>query len=173
MTTFKKFDGTEVTDISKYVIDYTSKNHVLDVTVGTDSKQRKYSTCYISVICLHTQNGTHVIYSKENTPKVKDLFTRLWGEVERSKNIADVLKPAVDAIDTPRPDFIVHVDINPLENAGSNIAHQAAVGYITGVGYKVEAKPNAAAATCAADKLLQHTSARKTHRRTRVRERAK
>ncbi len=37
------------------------------------------------------RNGAQVIYRRERAPKVNDLWTRLWGEVERSLAVALLL----------------------------------------------------------------------------------
>ncbi len=53
-------------------------------------------------------------------------------------------------------DFEVHIDVNPDESYGSNVAYCAAKGMIWGVvGVEPVCKPDAWAASCVADKYTK------------------
>lgn len=83
-----------------------------------------------------------VIDSVKNKP-----FNRLWKEAERVVSLYEELKDVLDG-----REFELHIDINPIKGTGSNVAHDAAVGYILGVtGIKPKVKPEAFAASKAAD----------------------
>lgn len=57
----------------------------------------------------------------------------------------------------------IHLDINKDERHGSNVAHSAAVGYVTGVtGLPVKSKPEAWAATHVADHGVRGKFSRQT-----------
>ena len=48
----------------------------------------------------------------------------------------------------------LHLDLNPDESFGSNVAHQAASGFVLGItGMEAECKPNAWSASFAADRV--------------------
>ena len=50
----------------------------------------------------------------------------------------------------------LHIDVNPNKEAGSNIVHNAAVGYIKGMtGLDCKVKPDAWAASCVADHFVK------------------
>jgi predicted RNase H-related nuclease YkuK (DUF458 family) len=57
----------------------------LEVHVGCDSQNYKRHTVYATTVVFDIPgNGAHVIYRKEKVPKINDLWTKLWGETERS-----------------------------------------------------------------------------------------
>jgi len=70
-------------------------------------------------------------------------------EVGKSVEVAYELAPLLDLYDIP---LEIHADINPDPNHESNKALQQAVGYILGMGYEFKVKPDAWAASSAADK---------------------
>lgn len=161
MEKFRKFDGTKVPNAVEYVIDYLRANPGATVSIGCDSKQHADTTKYVTVICLQRGlKGVHVIYTKEVVPRVRDLFSRLWGEVERSKTLADALIKPIMEYHCYNPSnmasaLTVHLDLNPNAKHKSNPVYTAGIGYIRGCGYNTEAKPAAWAASYVADMLVQ------------------
>jgi predicted RNase H-related nuclease YkuK (DUF458 family) len=155
MNTFRKFDGTQIPDVAAYVTDYIQAHPGAKVTVGTDSKQRKNVTVYVSVICLQeaARGGVHIIFAKDVVPRVNDIFSRLWGEVERSKTVADGLMERFWHAEVVDFQFKIHLDFNADPRHKSNPVYQSGMGYILGLGYIAEAKPAGWAASYAADML--------------------
>ena len=177
---FKQFNGKEIKDISAYVNGWLSDKDDCEIHIGTDSQVKNKHVVYVTVICLRQMGkGVHVIFERELLPinkklvpfkshdfkkapgkrikpKNEDLFMRLWGEIERTKTVADIVSLHLLRNMHPKPVSIkVHLDINPDEKYGSNVAYQAGVGYFLGQDYDVFAKPDAWAASCAADMLCK------------------
>lgn len=153
MNNFRLFGGKEIKNASDYVRDYIKKFPETKIIVGTDSEQYKTYTNYVTVIgMMRPRKGVHIIYKTEKLGKIKDIFTRLWNEVECSRLVADSLEETINT--NPEKKMVtVHIDINNKKNEKSNIVHDSAVGYLKGLGYPVEAKPDGWVATKAADWL--------------------
>ena len=183
MEGFKLFGGTQIEDVGQYVLDYVIKYPDTMVFIGTDSTQLRKQTLYATAVVLyHPGSGAHIIYKRTRLSKVKDLFTRLWKEVELTREVAeyvnstitgtytfewnkDTLREYKNMLRMPSDDelreaniklqseklIFVDLDFNPSENHKSNVVHDAGVGTLKGLGYRVRTKPTAYAATCAAD----------------------
>lgn len=151
---FKFFNGRHLDNAGDYIKKYIDRNPSVKIFVGTDSKQYKGYTKYVTAIgLLKPRKGVHVIYKRNNTKKIKDIFSRLWNEVEYSRQVADYIEENVN--NNGKKIVTVHLDINLDEKAKSNIVHDSAVGYLKGLGYEVETKPNSWAASKAADMLCR------------------
>ena len=70
-------------------------------------------------------------------------------EVGKSVEVAYEVAPLFDLYEIK---LEIHADINPNPEHDSNKALQQAVGYILGMGYEFKIKPDAWAASSAADK---------------------
>ena len=95
---------------------------------------------------VETHIGTDYIYCKETFPPIKDDWSRLWLETERTMQIAEVLSK-----EFPGLRFEIDMDYNEDEYYMSNKLVSAAKGWATSHGYKVNIKPNKQIATRAAD----------------------
>lgn len=156
MKTFRKFDGAYIDDVSEYVVSYLNANPLAELMIGCDSKQGKETTTYALAIGFYTPgNGAHVIYQRETVPRIRDLFTRLWGEVERSKDVAEELTKTIFKDCKRSVKISVHLDVNKDAKYKSNSVYQASLGYIKGFGYDVQAKPTAYLASYTADLLCK------------------
>ena len=96
MKEFKLFGGKIIEDVGQYAIDYIKKNAVdhseIIIYIGTDSKQLRKHTMYATAIAFyHVGKGAHIIFNRTKIPKVKDLFTRLYNEVEMTRRTAEAL----------------------------------------------------------------------------------
>jgi len=150
MINFKFFNGNIISDYKTYVNDYIKMYPETTIIVGTDSEQYRNNTTYVTVIgLLRPRKGVHIIYTKERVKKIKDIFTRLWNEIEYSRTIADDLSKSLIKTDP----ITVHIDINNNKKEKSNMVHDSAMGYLKSLGYNVESKPNSWAASKAADML--------------------
>lgn len=147
MNKFKKVNGEIIEDIKEYINNYIVEYPDVELYIGTDSEQNRTYTTYVTVIgLLRPRKGVHIIFKKIKVKKIKDIFSRLWNEVEYSKIIAEDLKDI-------NKNITVHIDINNDNREKSNMVHDSAVGYLKGLGYMVESKPNSWLASKAADKL--------------------
>ena len=132
---FKFYNGGFIEDVESYIKAYISEYPDVEVYLGTDSAKAGSAseqplTVFVTTICFrHPGNGVHYIYSKEKRPKIKDLFTKIWSEVERTNEVASFVKPIIG----DRTLFL-DLDINSLKQHGSNIAYAAANGLLLGQG---------------------------------------
>ena len=155
-----KIDKTEITDLAKYVRDYISQYPgEYEIFIGTDSQRvRKRNTVlFAMVICMYRKGkGAHIIYSKHRrTDKMlKDKLMRLRTEVGYSIEIANYLM-SHDVLTNPNI-MTVHIDISPEKKNASNSIYQEAIGWVRGMGYLCEAKPNAPSASYAADWIVKN-----------------
>lgn len=152
---FRFWNGGPISDLESYIRDYIREHPEVEIYVGTDSAKGGQSgedplTIFVTTICFrHPGNGVHYIYSKEKQPRIKDLYNKIWAEVERTNQVARMVKPLIgDRI------LFLDLDINSLERHGSHVAYAAANGFLVGQGYSVRSKPQAWAAH-AADWLLK------------------
>lgn len=146
------YDGRSV-DVLTHVRQVLDSVRDVEVMVGSDSHNRARHTVYSTAIVLRfRKNGAQVLYRRERAPKVTDLWTRLWGEVERSLDVARSLTEA-GRIPVQRIDM----DLNSDQRFGSSRLHTAAVGYIRSHGYEPHTKPDMLIATWAANILCNGT----------------
>lgn len=91
---FKLFGGTYIPNIVDYLKDYIEKDPGVTISVGCDSSQTKMRTFYACTIMLYNtdiRNGAHVVFFRENFPKIKDNFERLHKEALYCHDIAEYL----------------------------------------------------------------------------------
>jgi predicted RNase H-related nuclease YkuK (DUF458 family) len=147
----------------KEFIRSTSKDTV--IYIGTDSerlrrkKKGKRVVRYTSVVICHI-DGKHgarvfgdITYEYVEDANQAKPFNRLWKEAEK---VVQLHEEFLDVLDDRT--YELHIDVSANEDHGSNIVHNAAVGYIkamTGITPKV--KPMAFAASKGADKLYSKT----------------
>lgn len=147
---FKKLTDESKFELAPYVKKYmeTNKDYDIKIYLGCDS-QNKVETTYATTIVFHLEtSGCHVIYKKEKLPVIRDMWTRLWGEVERSVEVALYLRENGIEIDTIDLDY----NVNPIHN--SNKLVSAAVGYVESLGFKARVKPELLPAVYAADDIV-------------------
>jgi predicted RNase H-related nuclease YkuK (DUF458 family) len=140
--------GTQVS-IDDYTNALISDNPNIELYIGTDSQNYSKHTIYVTTLVFrYNKQGAHVIYKKDRVPKITDIWTRLWAELERSTNLALFLKNdcgiAVDQID---------LDYNENPRFASYKLYKAAVGYVESLGFRTKTKPNLLLATSAANVL--------------------
>lgn len=152
---FKFYNGGFIEDVEFYIKEYIKKHPDVEIFIGTDSAKagdahEEPLTVFVTTICFrHPGNGVHYIYSKEKKPRIRDLYNKIWAEVERTNEVAAVVKPLIG-----ERILFLDLDINSLKQHGSNVAYAAANGFLVGQGFSVRSKPQAWAAH-AADWLLK------------------
>ena len=169
---FKKFDGTIIDDVNKYVKEWALKNPYGTVTIGCDSQEFSRYVKYAIVIVMHVKDkydvghGAHVISSaifdkdmktrhgfveKKNGSRDFDtsrLHNKLWKEVELTIQVAKML-------DGCNKKVKIHLDYNSEETEASNALYASGIGYAQGMGYEAFGKPWAYCATHTADALCR------------------
>ena len=79
---FRTQDGERV-NVVQHTLDQLKKWPNLKVYVGTDSQDYSSITRYVTTIVYRYGNtGAHFVYFKEEIPRVRDMFTRLFRESE-------------------------------------------------------------------------------------------
>jgi len=147
---FKKMGDLRKVELGEYSKQMLQNNPDIKIYVGSDSQNYPNKTLYATtVVFRYENNGAHVIFHKEATPVVSDMWTRLWGELQRSIDVAGYLKFECDI-----PIEQIDLDLNSDPDFKSNRVFQAAVGYAQSMGYKAKTKPDLLIATWAANVLV-------------------
>jgi len=137
-------------ELADYAKQMMAENPDLKIYVGSDSQNYSKKTLYATTVVFRFENnGAHVIYHRESTPLVTDMWTRLWGELQRSIDVAGYLK-----FECGLPIEQIDLDLNSDPEFPSNKVFQAAVGYAQSMGYKAKTKPDLLMATWAANVLV-------------------
>lgn len=162
MKTYRNLTTSELIgkDPIDYIADWLSKYPGSKIAIGSDSKYKNKGVLYITCIAMFYPvdesgigRGAHVIYAKERYKGRVELFHRLWTEVEYSQELAVRVTNELGY-----DNLEIHIDLNPSKDFKSNIAYTPAIHTLQGMGYKVCAKPDAPAASCAADLLSNKKS---------------
>jgi predicted RNase H-related nuclease YkuK (DUF458 family) len=144
----------EVNNLGDYIRAFINNRPGIKIYVGTDSQNSRRNTTYATVIVLHINEndsgkGAHVLYSREHLPKLKDRYTRLWGEVERSVEVSNMLRDLGITIKN------IDLDFNEDPRFNSNTVLRSAVGYVEASGFKARWKPHNAFSVRVADSLCK------------------
>jgi len=143
---FKKLDGSKVNPIS-HTLKILQETPYCEIHVGTDSQNHGPLSRYVTAIAYrYGHNGVHYVYNLNSVPRISDIWTKLWGETERSIEIAEYLRNNIPGIT-----INIDMDFNSDENFDSNKLIAASKGWATSLGYKVNVKPDNQIATRAAD----------------------
>jgi predicted RNase H-related nuclease YkuK (DUF458 family) len=135
--------------LADYVRAVLDANPGCEIHVGCDSQNYHNHTIYVTALVFRFPgNGGHVIYRKERVNKINDLWTKLWGELERSIELAEFLRHNLRI--TVKQ---IELDYNSDQHFPSNKLLSAASGYVQSLGYEAKAKPDMLMAAWAADVL--------------------
>jgi predicted RNase H-related nuclease YkuK (DUF458 family) len=149
---FKRLTDRSEIEIADYVRTYVKsvgKDNV-QLYIGCDSQNKGDNTIYATTVVLHIGNtGCHVLYKRETFPRIFDFWARLWGEVERSVEVALHLQQNGIIVDN------IDLDLNADPTTRSNKLVQAAKGYVESLGIKARIKPNILPAISAADNIVK------------------
>ena len=138
---------------------FIRNNPTAKIYLGCDSVRLKNKVKFATVICIH-YGGSHgaKVFGEISYKDIKDAnlskpINRMLAEVslviELYYKLENVLIERID-------DVSVHLDINPNENEGSNIAYGAAMGMIQGtIGITPMMKPEAFSASFCADRYCR------------------
>jgi len=139
-------------DVSLYIKTHIKTIPFTKIYIGTDSQNKGDWSVYVTAIVLHfnSNNGGHVIYKRDKVKRIRDKYVRLWGEVERSVNVANFLKNDC-GIDVA----YIDLDLNANVKEESNKVLSPAIGYVTANGYESRCKPGPTYAAKIADVLCR------------------
>lgn len=124
--------------------------------IGTDAQARGHTQAdFVTVICVHVVGkGGRVFYWKEKNIATHNLWEKLYGETERSLRVATQLTEYFGTSIVNR--ILVHVDANPNTTYASSKHVKALAGMVMGYGFKYILKPDAFAASHAADHIVKN-----------------
>ncbi len=131
------------------------------IYIGCDSQVKKTkingrtvaTAKYTTVVVLHMDSckGGKIFHVSETLPDYGDCYTRMMAEVEQALRVFEPISKVVDGRHVE-----IHLDINKDPKHKSNVAMQAAMGYVLGVtGITPKIKPHGWAATHAADHMVR------------------
>ena len=148
---WRSLSNHEKIDIQSYLPEWLEKNPGHSIYVGCDSHNSQGKTTFATVIVLHHQGkGGHVLYNKQEFPRVTSRYERLWKEVELSvATTQDLISMGIQ-----KPDYI-DVDLNPDPKHQSNSLLRAAVGLIESMGIKARYKTKSPWAISIADSICK------------------
>lgn len=139
----------EAVDLSQHVQSMRDNYPDAQIYVGTDSQNHGRHTIYVTTIVFRFPNmGAHVIYQKHKKPRVQDMWSRLWHEMERSVELAQHLENQYGV-----KVYQIDMDLNEDPKFPSNKVLKAAQGFIESMGFRAKAKPNILMAAWAANSL--------------------
>jgi len=146
---FKIMHSGENVDLLSHIQSVKANCPEVQIHIGCDSQNYRAHTVYVTtVVFRYPSNGAHVIYLKERVPKINDLWTKLWGELERSAELGLRIREEY-GIDVEQIDL----DYNADPTFPSNKLLSAASGYLSSLGFNAKAKPHLLMAVWAANSL--------------------
>jgi len=146
---FRIMHSSEVVEWIDYIKAMLKAHPYCELHIGCDSQNYRNTTVYVTAVVFRFPgNGAHVIYRKEKVEKIPDMWSKLWGETQRSVDLANAILEEcgirVKQID---------LDFNENPDYPSHKLLSASRGYISSLGFKSAAKPSLLMAAWAADSL--------------------
>jgi len=149
---FKRASDGKRVDLIKYTKQIISEHPDCKIYIGCDSQNVAKKTVYATaVVFRYGNNGAHVIYYKDDMKIITSLRDKLWGEVERSIDVAYYLQTEGEI-----NIFRIDLDYNKSPKHRSNIVLKEATGWVEGMGYSHACKPEMLIAIRVANKLCRH-----------------
>ena len=89
---FRRLTDGKLVSLEKYVPNVLHQSPKSLIYIGCDSQVTRNKVIYATAIVFRYTNGAHILYNREKYPLVKDLWNRLWKEVEKSIEVAEFLR---------------------------------------------------------------------------------
>jgi uncharacterized protein len=145
---WKTLAEVPVADIQQFIRDAAALGQA--VHIGTDSLQTGRFTQFVTVVAVLTPSkGGRAAYSREVVPRIQSLRERLLKETWRSVELGMQVTSVVPG------DLTIHIDANPVLKHKSSQYVQELVGLVVGQGFQSLIKPDAWAASHAADHVVR------------------
>lgn len=144
------FSKRELQEIFAYI----DSNKDAKIYLACDSQRQRHKGVRFVTVLVVYQKDKSKIFKDIKIEKVQDAkLSRPFNRMMREVSLVTELYTLLEDVLIER-DFEIHLDVNPNENEGSNIAYSAAKGVIWGmVGVEPVCKPYAWAASCVADRF--------------------
>lgn len=148
MSAWRTITEQPVPDIHEFVREASRNGQA--VHIGTDSLQTGRHTQFVTVVAILTPTkGGRAAYSREVVPRITSLRERLLKETYRSVELGLSMTNLVPG------DLSIHIDANPVLRHKSSQYVQELVGLVVGQGFRALIKPDAWAASHAADHVVR------------------
>jgi uncharacterized protein len=155
---WRKLDGTRIKwtiqdEIRAVLVREKNAGHELKVCIGTDSQVKGNLTEFATVVVfIRKGKGGFMFIKPEASTQKFSVKERMLREVAKSIDVAYMLAPMFTHFGV---EMEVHADINTNPAFKSNDALKEAMGYIMGMGFAFNAKPNAFASSSCANRAVQ------------------
>lgn len=127
----------------------------LKMFIATDSQdQGQYSKYATVIVYRYGTRGAHYVYYREDVPRCKDMFTRLYDEAVRTIETAQMIDEEI-----PVSFEALEFDYNNLPKHNSNKLLSSIRGWVKGLNYKPVFKGSDLIAAKAADHVCRHKRA--------------
>jgi len=148
---FKTNTGEKV-NVVEHTLEQINLWPNLRIYVGTDSQDYGKITRYITCICYrYGHRGAHFVYLKDEVPKIRDLYSRLYTEgvrtVDAALLITEEIPVAIEALE---------FDYSNIKKTKSTPVVQALKGWVKGLNMNASFKSGEQLATKAADHVCRH-----------------
>lgn len=150
---FNLITGEKV-NIVEHTLSELQKWSNLKMYIGTDSQDQGDTTTYATAIVYrYGLRGAHVIYYREKIPRVRDMFTRLYGEGVRTIEAAQLLSNEIPAIAFEALEF----DYADIKKTESSRLVGVLKGWVKGLNMKYSFKSGGQLSTKIADHIVRHS----------------
>lgn len=132
MEKYFRTEERELINVVDHTLEQLKKWPNLKIHIGTDSQDRGDKTVYATCIVYRYGNrGAHYVYFKEEVPRIRDMFTRLYGEATRTLEAAQLLDGEI-----PVSFEALEFDYNNIPHWASNKLVSSIRGWVRGMNYK-------------------------------------
>lgn len=162
---FYKFNGTNIGDVVDYIKRYLDEHEgEFTLMIGVDSLPHgfwKKRATFTQVIALHrringTGKGAHCLFRRQPKIKTQGTRDRLMTEAYQLVEVAQYLRDADLEYHPKILKFDLQLDFNREKPNESEKYLMEASGYVTAMGFEVNIKPDAPAASYAADFVCRY-----------------
>ena len=154
MDKYFRTEQNKIVNIIEHTLQEIDKWSNLKIYLGTDSQDYGKITRYVTAIVYrYGKRGAHYIYFKEEVDKLRDMYTRLYAEGSRTKEVAQMIDSEI-----PISFAALEFDYNQIPKWASNKLIFSIGGWARGLNYNAVFKnegDNMMIATKAADHICR------------------
>jgi predicted RNase H-related nuclease YkuK (DUF458 family) len=150
--TWKTMVGKRTVDLKSEIRALMAESPDRELVIGTDSQNAGNVTEYITVVIILTPGkGGRCFFSRERMTRIRSLRERLLKEAWMSVELGMELNAEIPEANK----LTIHIDANPDTQYKSSDVVQEMVGLVLGQGFNAVIKPDAWAASHAADHIVK------------------
>lgn len=148
---FRTQNGDRV-NVVEHTLEQIEKWPNLKMYIGTDSQDEGAFTKYVTTIVYrYGSRGAHIVYLKDEIPRVKDIFTRLYNEGVKTIEIATMVTDEI-----PVSFEALEFDYADVKKTQSSKVVSSLKGWTKGINMNCSFKSGEQLATKASDHILRH-----------------